>query len=133
MGTKGSYPGGKAAKGGADHSPTSADVQNGWSYTSIPSIHLMVWFLVKNRDNFIFTLSSPVARHHRIKVKHDTLIILKNDEFELADSSSGHFYLMTHQVHNSSEVNLASNVADTGNSYHWIKPAGACILPLTSI
>jgi len=32
MGTKGSFPGGKA-----DHSPpSSAVVQNAWSYTSIP-------------------------------------------------------------------------------------------------
>jgi hypothetical protein len=41
----------------ADHSPpSSAEVKNGWSYTSIPQCAFMAWCLVKHRDNFTFTL-----------------------------------------------------------------------------
>jgi hypothetical protein len=37
MRTRGSFPGGKAAGGEADHSPpSSAEVKNAWSYTSTP-------------------------------------------------------------------------------------------------
>jgi hypothetical protein len=40
MGTRGSFPRGKAA--GADHSsPPSAEVKNAWSYTTIPQYSLM--------------------------------------------------------------------------------------------
>jgi len=56
----------------ADHSPpSSAEVKSVWSYDSIPSIHFqlndvllswecvfMVWYLVKHRDNFTFTLEA---------------------------------------------------------------------------
>jgi hypothetical protein len=39
----------------ADHShPSSADVKNAWSYTSIPQYVFMAWCLVKHRDNFTF-------------------------------------------------------------------------------
>jgi hypothetical protein len=42
----------------ADHSPpSSAEVKNAWSYTSIPHYVFMSWCLVKHRDNFTFTLS----------------------------------------------------------------------------
>jgi hypothetical protein len=42
----------------ADHSPpSSAEVKNVWSYTSTPPIHLHVWCLAKNRDNFTFTFT----------------------------------------------------------------------------
>jgi hypothetical protein len=57
-------PGGKA-----DHSsPSSAEVKNAWSYTSIPQYVFMAWclirlgyvftawYLVKHRDNFTSTL-----------------------------------------------------------------------------
>jgi hypothetical protein len=48
MGTRGSFPGGKS-----DHSPpSSAEVQNVWSYTSTPQYIFMAWCLVKHRDNF---------------------------------------------------------------------------------
>jgi hypothetical protein len=56
MGTTGSFPGGKAARHEADHSPpSSAKVKNAWSYTSTPQYVLMAWCLVKHRDNFTFT------------------------------------------------------------------------------
>jgi hypothetical protein len=49
MGTRGCSPGGKA-----DHSsPSSAEVNNGWSYTSTPQYVLMAWRLVKHKDKFI--------------------------------------------------------------------------------
>jgi hypothetical protein len=39
----------------ADHSPPSrAKIKNAWSYTSIPPQVFMAWYLVKQRDNFIF-------------------------------------------------------------------------------
>jgi hypothetical protein len=39
----------------ADHPPpSSAEVENAWSYTSTPQYVFMVWCLVKHRDNFIF-------------------------------------------------------------------------------
>jgi hypothetical protein len=41
MGTRGSFPGGKAAVGEPDHLPSSsAEVKNAWSCTSIPLIRL---------------------------------------------------------------------------------------------
>jgi hypothetical protein len=41
LGTRGSFPGGKAGGREADHSPPSnADVKNEWSYTSTPPISL---------------------------------------------------------------------------------------------
>jgi hypothetical protein len=57
MGTRGSYPGGKAAGREADHSPpSSAEVKNAWSYTSTPQYAFMAWCLVKHRDSFyLFT------------------------------------------------------------------------------
>jgi hypothetical protein len=39
--TRGSFPGGKAVGGEADHSPpSSADAKNAWMYTSKPKIRL---------------------------------------------------------------------------------------------
>jgi apolipoprotein N-acyltransferase len=44
----------------ADHSTVSNDeVKNVWSYTSTPQYVIMVWCLVKHRDNFTFTLVVP--------------------------------------------------------------------------
>jgi hypothetical protein len=41
IGTRGSFPKGKVARREADHSPpSSAEVKNAWSYTSIPLICL---------------------------------------------------------------------------------------------
>jgi hypothetical protein len=41
MGTKGFFPGGKAAEREAHHSPPStAEVKNAWSYTSTPQIRV---------------------------------------------------------------------------------------------
>jgi hypothetical protein len=41
----------------ADQShPSSAEVKNAWSYTFTPSYVFMAWYLVKNKDNFIFTI-----------------------------------------------------------------------------
>jgi hypothetical protein len=51
------FPGGKAAKREAGHSPpTSAEIKNKWSYTLTPYV-FMAWYLVKYRDfTFTFTL-----------------------------------------------------------------------------
>jgi hypothetical protein len=41
----------------AEHSPpSSAKIKNAWSYTSALQYVFMVWYLVKHRDNFTFTL-----------------------------------------------------------------------------
>jgi hypothetical protein len=41
----------------ADHSPpSSAEVKNVWRYTSTPPYVFMAWCLVKQRDNFTFTI-----------------------------------------------------------------------------
>jgi hypothetical protein len=39
--------------------PPSAEVKNVWHYTSTPPYVLMVWYLVKHRDNF--TLDLPFS------------------------------------------------------------------------
>jgi hypothetical protein len=45
----------KRPKSEADHSPpSSAEIKNAWSYTSIPQYVFMAWCLVKHRDNFTF-------------------------------------------------------------------------------
>jgi hypothetical protein len=39
----------------ADHSPpSSAEVKNAWSYTSIPQHAFISWCIVKHRDNFYY-------------------------------------------------------------------------------
>jgi hypothetical protein len=61
MGTRGSFPGGKA-----DYSPPpSAEVKNAWSYTSTPQYVFMAWCLVKHRDNFTFTLHTDYCFYIR--------------------------------------------------------------------
>jgi hypothetical protein len=48
VGTRDTSPRGKAAGAKADHSPPSSDeVKNAWSYTSIPQYVFMAWCLVK--------------------------------------------------------------------------------------
>jgi hypothetical protein len=45
----------------ADHSPpSSAKVKNGGSYTSTPQYTFIAWYLVKDRDNFMFP-SFPIG------------------------------------------------------------------------
>jgi hypothetical protein len=39
-------------------SPSSAEVNNTWRYTSTPQYVFMAWCLVKHRDKFIFTFTS---------------------------------------------------------------------------
>jgi hypothetical protein len=56
MGTRGSFPGVKRPGREADHShPSSAEVKNAWSYTSIPQYVFMAWCSVKHSENFTFT------------------------------------------------------------------------------
>jgi hypothetical protein len=51
------YPGLKRQWREADHSPpSSAKVKNAWRYTSTSQYVFMVWFLVKHRGNFTFTV-----------------------------------------------------------------------------
>jgi hypothetical protein len=46
-----------------DHSPpSSAEVKNAWSYTSIPLYVFMAWCLVKHRDNFTFFTFTTASR-----------------------------------------------------------------------
>jgi len=46
----------------ADHSPPSnAEVQNAWSYTSIPQYIFLAWCLVKSTgNNFPLSLPKPI-------------------------------------------------------------------------
>jgi hypothetical protein len=55
MGTRGSFPGRKAAGSWSWPLTSSAEVTNAWSYTSTPQYVFMSWCLVKHRDNFTFT------------------------------------------------------------------------------
>jgi hypothetical protein len=56
MGTSDTFPGVKRPRREDDQStPSSAEVKNVWSYTSIPQYAFMAWCLVKHRDNFTFT------------------------------------------------------------------------------
>jgi hypothetical protein len=53
-----SFLAGKAAGYEANHSfPSTANVNNEWSYNSTCPYLFMAWFLIKNRDNFIFLQS----------------------------------------------------------------------------
>jgi hypothetical protein len=54
MGT-GVFPGGKADGSEADHSPSSTEVKNAWSYTSTLQYVFIARYFVKHRDNFTFT------------------------------------------------------------------------------
>jgi hypothetical protein len=55
MGTRDSFPGGKAAGREADHSsPSSAEVKNAWNYTLTPQYVFMGWCLIKHRDFTLF-------------------------------------------------------------------------------
>jgi hypothetical protein len=36
----------------ANHSPSSAEIKNAWSYTSTSPHVFMVWCLIKQKDNF---------------------------------------------------------------------------------
>jgi len=41
------------------HPPqSSAEIKNAWSYTSTPQYIFIVWYLVKARYNFTFTISN---------------------------------------------------------------------------
>jgi hypothetical protein len=62
----------------ADHSPpSSADVKNAWSYTSIPQYVFMAWCLVKHRDNFAFTLPLPLLNIFKVIKSRN------NDEWDM--------------------------------------------------
>jgi hypothetical protein len=50
MSTRGSFPGVKRPGREVDHSPSSAEVKNVWSYTSTPQYTFMVWCSVKEKE-----------------------------------------------------------------------------------
>jgi hypothetical protein len=51
MGTRGSFPGDKAAGREADHlPPPSAEVKNVWSYNSTPQHNFIEWCSVKAQE-----------------------------------------------------------------------------------
>jgi hypothetical protein len=81
MGTGAPSPRVKRPGREADHSPpSSAEVKNAWSYTSIPPV-FMAWYLVKTRANFlpVMWLYNFVRRHLRrtaiINFRTHTLVI----------------------------------------------------------
>jgi len=46
----------------ADHPlPSSAEVNNAWSYISTPQYVLMAWCLIKHKDEFTFTLPPEIS------------------------------------------------------------------------
>jgi hypothetical protein len=58
--TKGSFPAGKEAEGGVDHShPSSVEVKNAWNYTSTLPTPLWRGDQLKHRNTFTFTLTYP--------------------------------------------------------------------------
>jgi hypothetical protein len=58
MSTEDSSTGVKRPGHEADHSPpSSAEVNNAWSYIFTPRYVFIAWYLFKNRDNFTFTSS----------------------------------------------------------------------------
>jgi hypothetical protein len=56
MGTRGSFPGGKAAGSWSWHLHLLSRSRNEWSYTSTSQYAFMALCLVKHRDNFTFYL-----------------------------------------------------------------------------
>jgi hypothetical protein len=51
------FPGVKRPRREAERSPpSSAEVKKTWSYTFTPPYVFMAWHLVRQRDNFTFTL-----------------------------------------------------------------------------
>jgi hypothetical protein len=55
MGTRDSFPGGKAAGRETDHSPpSSAEVKNAWSHTSTPQYVFMAWYSVKKAQGQLY-------------------------------------------------------------------------------
>jgi hypothetical protein len=62
MGT-GFFPGVKMPGLGVDHSPPpSTVVKNAWVYSPAPLYIFMVWYLIKQRDNFNFTFCIKYGR-----------------------------------------------------------------------
>jgi len=52
----------------ADHSPpSSAEVNNAWSYTSTPPYLFMAWFFIKYRDNYSYLYLKLVEIYPRYK------------------------------------------------------------------
>jgi hypothetical protein len=66
VGTRGSFLGVKRPGREADHShPSSAEVKNAWSYTSVPQYAFMVWCSVKKGCGFHEIKDSRDKRHSR--------------------------------------------------------------------
>jgi hypothetical protein len=55
MGTRGCFPRSEMTGRETDHSPSSAEVENAWGYTSTPSCVFMAWYLFEHRDSFILS------------------------------------------------------------------------------
>jgi hypothetical protein len=80
MGTRGSFPGGKAAGAWSwPLTPSSAEVKNAWSYTSTPQYVSMAWCLVKHRDNSTYL---PTLLYCCSQLIVTSLIILLNQSTE---------------------------------------------------
>jgi hypothetical protein len=44
--------------------PSSATIKIAWSYTSSPPVVILMWCLIKHRDNFTFTLRFFESKFH---------------------------------------------------------------------
>jgi hypothetical protein len=50
--------------------PSSAEVNNTWSYTSIPSYILIAWCLIKQRNNFTFIICCELLHCFMLCARH---------------------------------------------------------------
>jgi hypothetical protein len=70
MSTRGFFLRAKRSGREADHSPpSSAEVNNAWSYTSTDPDALMAWYLVKHSDNFTIIIII-IMLFHNFERKH---------------------------------------------------------------
>jgi hypothetical protein len=99
----------------ADHSPSSsAEVKNGWSYTSTKSYVFMVWYLVKHRNNFAFyvkfqgfTPPPPPKMRRRV----NTLPTIRGCIQKFPD-------LIDNEINNNNKHSLRSNTKGYGAKTH---------------
>jgi hypothetical protein len=79
VGTRGSFPEDKAARRKADHPPpSSAEVQNAWSYTSIPPIHLHSVVLSRKAHGQLYlTIPYHTIPYHILKLYYITELLTK--------------------------------------------------------
>jgi hypothetical protein len=73
MGTRGSFPVSKVAGREADHTPpSSAQVKNMWSHTSILQYTFMAWCSVKARGHLSYIATNSAAYAAKIRMVYAT-------------------------------------------------------------